>query len=273
VASIVHGHEGNGTNPALFEKIGPEEMTMKITTFTGQTMRSVVLAAGLTTVRATEAPPPEQTALTPPPSAEAPVAGGVASGVAKGTDLTTNQEVSAETIYNSLARHGEWYYQAAFGWCWQPRSWLDELDNDSHVWSALRYGSWNNSRTRGWCWVPSPQLRMSSYLQDVDDSRGKRVSSNNGAITSGLDADSFYWQPVSQFACVSGPIVIGYGATGVPFSYFAGVHSSFGGNFYRGGQFGFRGGFHGAGRGGFHGGGGFHHRGGFHGHGGRRGRF
>ncbi len=245
---------------------------MKITTVTNrQMMISLVFAVGLATATAIEAPPPTQTTLpelTPQVSAEAPVAAGVRADVVQETGSNRIQELSPEAIYGSLAPHGEWYHLAAFGWCWQPRSWLDTLDDDSHVWGLLGYGSWSNFRTLGWCWVPSRSLGMSSYLENRDG-----LPRKPGSLSSGLDAESFHWVPVSQFGGFSTPLIIGYGPSVGGFSYGGPVGSAFGGGFYDGASAGSHGGtrrhFH---SGGFHGrgGGGFHSRGGGS-HGGGRG--
>lgn len=83
------------------------------------------------------------------------------------------QEVDVGVFYSNLAPHGQWFYQANFGWVWHPRvvdaGWRPYTDGqwvwsdgagwvwasqEPWGWATYHYGRWYFDPMYGWSWVP-----------------------------------------------------------------------------------------------------------------------
>jgi hypothetical protein len=85
---------------------------------------------------------------------------------------SSDQSVSFQTFYDSLASEGIWIQTADYGYVWQPAvtdsdwapytngHWVYTEDgwtwasNEPWGWAAYHYGRWVNLDGTGWCWVP-----------------------------------------------------------------------------------------------------------------------
>ncbi|MFN2427305.1 MAG: DUF6600 domain-containing protein [Candidatus Binatia bacterium] len=83
------------------------------------------------------------------------------------------QGVDVGLFYTGLAPHGEWFFQADFGWVWRPGSvstgwrpytagqwvWADQYgwtwaSHEPWGWATYHYGRWYFDPFYGWSWVP-----------------------------------------------------------------------------------------------------------------------
>jgi len=83
------------------------------------------------------------------------------------------QNVDDGYFYSNLAPHGRWFYQAEFGWVWNPTRvsagwrpytegqwvWSDDAgwvwaSNEPWGWATDHYGRWYFDPIFGWTWVP-----------------------------------------------------------------------------------------------------------------------
>jgi hypothetical protein len=83
------------------------------------------------------------------------------------------QVIDEGYFYESLAPHGQWFFQAEFGWVWHPTHiatgwrpytegqwvWSDEVgwtwaSYEPFGWATYHYGRWYFDPIYGWSWVP-----------------------------------------------------------------------------------------------------------------------
>lgn len=83
------------------------------------------------------------------------------------------QEIDEGYFYSNLAPHGEWFFQAEFGWVWHPTRvgvgwrpytegqwvWADDVgwvwaSDEPWGWATYHYGRWYFDPYYGWTWVP-----------------------------------------------------------------------------------------------------------------------
>src|SRR5688572_14342972 len=83
------------------------------------------------------------------------------------------QDVDVGFFYSNLAPHGQWAFQANFGWVWHPGhvaagwrpytegrwDWTDEfgwmwVSYEPWGWATYHYGRWYFDPVFGWSWVP-----------------------------------------------------------------------------------------------------------------------
>ena len=83
------------------------------------------------------------------------------------------QDVDVGIFYSNLAPHGQWFFQADFGWVWHPARvgpgwrpytegqwlWSDEfgwtwVSDEPWGWATYHYGRWYFDPYYGWSWVP-----------------------------------------------------------------------------------------------------------------------